>query len=89
MEPTEQEPELNQDKLDEQACGERVNYWLKKYGCTLHGVAILENGSVNVQVAIVKIPPEIRRQLKEAEKHGTPIPVADDAQAESGSPDKA
>lgn len=89
MGPTEPEPELNQDKLDEQACGERVNYWLKKYACTLHGVAILENGSVKVQVAIVKIPLEIRKQIKEAEKRGKTIQVADGDAAEGGSPNQA
>lgn len=68
----EEKQELTQDQLDEQACGERVSYWLKKYGCTLHGMAVLENGSVRIQVGIQKIPAEIRKQLKEAEKRGQP-----------------
>jgi hypothetical protein len=61
-------PELDQNKLDEQACGERINYWLKKYGCTLHGVAMLENGSVRVQVGVQKLPPEILKEIHRAEK---------------------
>ncbi len=85
MGPEEQEPELNQDRLDEQACGERVNYWLKKYACTLHGVAILENGSVKVQVAIVKIPAEVRKAMKEAEKRGESNEVAENAPTPDGS----
>lgn len=69
MQPQEQQ-EFTPDQVDEKACGEKINYWLNKYGCTLHGVAILENGSVRVQVGVQKIPLEVRKQMKKAEKSG-------------------
>jgi len=65
-----QESELTPDQQDEKNCGERIGYWLNKYGCTLHGVAIIENGSARIQVGVQKIPAEVRKAMKEAEKRG-------------------
>lgn len=69
-EQTTEEVELEPDRLDEKNCAEKVDYYLKKYGCYLHGQAILENGSVMVRVGIQKIPPEVRKEMKKAEKRG-------------------
>jgi hypothetical protein len=81
------EPQLNQDRLDEQACGERINYWLKKFACTLQGQCQLTNGNVQILVGVVKIPLEIRKQLKEAEKRGTPVDMGQSPPATSPDPD--
>lgn len=62
--------ELEPDRLDEKNCGEKIDYYLKKYGCYLHGQAILENGTVMVRVGVQKIPLEVRKEMKKAEKHG-------------------
>jgi hypothetical protein len=63
------------NKLDEQACGERIHYWLDKYDCILEGVAEITNGSARVRVGIRKLTPEERKAIKEAKKHGQ-APVA-------------
>lgn len=70
MDTVNEQQELTQDQLDEKSCGERIDYWLKKYGCYLHGQAIIENGSCMVRVGVQKIPLEVRKQIKDAEKHG-------------------
>jgi hypothetical protein len=59
----------DQNTAAEKACGERIEYALKKYGCMLDGTAIIKNGFTQIQIAIVKIPPELRRQMKEAERN--------------------
>lgn len=69
---SQQDEEPTQDQIDERICGEKVNYWLNKMGCTLHGQAILENGSVIVRVGIMKIPAEIRKKMKEQAGNATP-----------------
>jgi hypothetical protein len=58
----------------EKACGERVSYALKKFGCDLRGRAVITNGNVQVFIDIVKIPPDVLKQIKEAEKRGQPGP---------------
>jgi hypothetical protein len=63
-------PEQPQAHPDEVACGERINYWLKKYGCSLMPVTEIRAGNVATRVDIIKIPPEVLKQLKKAEKDG-------------------
>ncbi len=63
----------DQNTADEKACGERIEYALKKYGCMLDGTCIIKNGFTQVQIGVVKIPPELRRQMKEAERNGQSV----------------
>lgn len=75
--PVEIDPDVrDQNAADEKACGERIEYALKKYGCMLDGTAVVRNGFTQIQIAIVKIPPELRRQMKEAQKNGQPTAPA-------------
>lgn len=78
MQPTQEiDPELReQNQADEKACAERIDYALKKYGCMLDGTAIIKNGFTQIQIGVVKVPPEIRKQMKEAER-GRQIEVQD------------
>lgn len=60
----------NKNHEDEKACAERVSYWLKKYGCDLQASAHLTNGQVAMRIDIVKLPPEVLKEMKKAEKEG-------------------
>lgn len=66
-----------QDKLDEQKCAERIDYVLKKYGCMLDGTAIIKNGFTQIQIGVNKIPADVRKQMKEAEKSGKSLSSAE------------
>lgn len=71
--PQEIDPEIrDQNAADEKACGERIEYALKKYGCILDGTAIIKDGFTRIQVGVTKMPPDMRRQMKEAERNGQP-----------------
>lgn len=63
-------PEQDQTNTDEKACAERLDYWLKKYDCILEGTAIIKNGYTEIRIGIVKLTPEQKKMIKEAEKRG-------------------
>jgi len=67
-------PEQDAVHADEQACGERISYILKKYGCSMVPIIELRAGQVAARIDIVKIPPDVLRQLKKAERDGQPLP---------------
>lgn len=71
-EDTPQTPREKDDQAhaDERACAERVSYWLKKYGCDLQAIATLRSGQVAMRIDIVKIPPEVLKKIRQAEKEG-------------------
>jgi EAL domain-containing protein (putative c-di-GMP-specific phosphodiesterase class I) len=54
----------------EKACGEKISYWLEKFGCDLQAMATLSNGQVRMRIDIVKIPPDVLRQIKKAKANG-------------------
>jgi hypothetical protein len=54
----------------EKACGEKISYWLEKFGCDLKAIAVLQNGQVQMRIDIVKIPPDVLRQIKKAKASG-------------------
>lgn len=69
-----EEQQLTQDQVDEQECGKRVDYWLKKYGCVLDGQCVLTTGQPPViRVGIRKLPAEVLKELKKREKQGQPV----------------
>lgn len=70
MNPDAIDPQL---QSDEKACAERIDYALKKYGCMFDCTCIIKNGFTQIQVGVAKIPPELRRKMKEAEKNGQPL----------------
>lgn len=79
MEPSEL-PQLStdrkeQDRADEKACGEKVAYWLKRYNCTLVPIMELRSGQVAARIDLQKIPPEVLKQMRQAEKEGRSGPV--------------
>jgi len=54
----------------EKACGERVQYALEKFGCTLVPIIELRAGQVIARIDIQKVPPEVLKQLKKAKASG-------------------
>jgi hypothetical protein len=61
---------------DEVTCGERINYWLQKLGCALVPVLEIRGGQVKTRVDIVKLPPEVIKQMKKAQNGGAQPPAA-------------
>ena len=59
---------VEQDRVDEKLCGERIEYALRKYGCMLEGTAIIKNGFTQIQIGVAKIPADVRKKIKEAER---------------------
>jgi hypothetical protein len=70
-EPGPQTPEQDQAALDEKTCGEHISYWLKKMGCSMVPIIELRAGQVAARIDIVKIPPDMLKQLRKAERDGT------------------
>lgn len=69
--PPELTPEQEAAQADERACGERISYWLEKFGCAMIPVVEIRPGQVSARIDIQKIPPEMLKEMKKAKKNGT------------------
>jgi hypothetical protein len=81
MPPAENPSEQDVAHADEQAAGERISYILKKYGCSMVPVIELRAGQVAAKIDIVKIPPDMLRKLRKAERDGQPLPGSEQSPA--------
>lgn len=72
MPPVQENPEQEGTHADEQACGERISYWLKKFGCTMIPIIELRAGQVIARIDIQKIPPDVLKELKKQERGQSP-----------------
>ena len=77
--PDELSQEDQQIHADEKLASEHIAYWLKKTGCTMVPVVTIMGNQIRSNIDIRKIPPEVLKQLKKAERDGNsglPAPSA-------------
>ena len=70
-----QEPPT-QGHPDEKSAGEHISYWLEKLGCALIPIVEIRPGQVTARIDIVKIPPDVLKQMKKDKKNGVFGPPA-------------